>query len=251
MGGKTKQMLVPDTMGQFLDDATQKLTLLKHARRVYSTVRARRRARPRRVTMLADKAWHGQAGVPIESISAIHDGMVVMVSTKSSSQFPRSTQRGKASRSAVSERLAKSPAKARPSSRRTRAPDTSSSANSPSGAPGGRTRTTKSSSTRSARPGSTTRTGGSQSMASAAQRHAEIAESIKSGEKFVRELRMQVEALRAELSRTESQVSSKKQLLTMFADQLQQQQQQKGQPQVPACVHPIPRLRRQMSSNFR
>ena len=86
-------------------------------------------------------------------------------------------------------------------------------------------------------------------MASAAQRHAEIAESIKSGEKFVRELRMQVEALRAELSRTESQVSSKKQLLTMFADQLQQQQQQKGQPQVSACVHPIPRLRRPMSSS--
>ena len=260
MGGKTKQMLVPDTMGQFLDDATQKLTLLKHARRVYSTVRARRRARPRRVTMLADKAWHGQAGVPIESVSAMHDGMVVMVST--SSQFPRD-KRGKASRSAVSERLAKSPAKARPSSRRTRAPDTSSSANSPSGAPGGRTRTTKSSSTRSARPGSTTRTGGSQSMASAAQRHAEIAESIKSGEKLVREMRVQVEALRrlsaeekrkvelmrAELSRTESQVSSKKQLLTMFADQLQQQQQQKGQPQVSACVHPIPRLRRPMSSS--
>jgi hypothetical protein len=145
-----KVVLVPDSLQQLLDEATQKLGMTQAAR----------------------KAWT-RDGTPIESISQIRESQLVLVST--ATRFP-----GRRPEPSPAKRRAGALAGEAPSSRRV-AMDGALGA-TPEEAPAA--------------------LGGGGGAAAAARlqqasaRHAELVDSIRVGERLVRELRQQVEKLR-------------------------------------------------------
>lgn len=154
-GNLPKVILLPDSLQQFLDDATQKLDMPQCARR----------------------AWT-RDGEPIESISAIKDNQLVLVSA--GSRFPGRRP---------SARSTASPEQPAPMSTSTPTRRTPMGA-LPAGAAAGS----------EARPSVTTPAVATDPQVArlrqASKRHAELVDSIRVGERLVRELRQQVEKLR-------------------------------------------------------